>query len=1123
MLRLSIRSKVFSALLAVALSLTTYPPVSLAAASDKPIANAEASAATDTAAEATRSPSYSDVPKGAWYAEAVNEWIARGILSPQPGDEFKPDFVTTRGDFAFLLAYSLGLVPSGKAAAFKDLPEGDVAGYITSLKEAGLVRGFPDGTFRPDEPVTRAEAASWIVAAKKLKPQSGSLFADVKAKSWYSGAVNALASTGIILGKTKNRFAPNDVILRAETINLLYRSFYKASTVQDIREDGTVLIDGVAYRAGDSVKGIFRSSNKPVLRNAAIQFVHNGKTIVSVENLIIGYRDSLAGSREPLVFDARGNAIVGKVTVNADQVTVANLEVKGDLILTPAFQRKFFAYDVLVKGKTVYLEDADRPQTQIAELEFQRSDLGKLFLLNSMKLKEVRVVAEQVSKSGANPKTEVRALANSDLICPSCGVVPYALVPGLFYIQVTDGAIQMMNSGGLQNYQAGQFGYTPHNFNTPPIVVPTNPGLPFTPPALPIPNPGAPSTPPTTTPLPIIPSPITTPTPKPSKDEGSTKDRDATQGSDIKKIICDNVNCEVDAYGKSQIDTGPTGTLGTVTVHSGAEVRYLGSNPIDTLILGDSNGSGDASFTGSADIGKVTLNGKSGGQIVLDVNGTIGTLQTTGAMKQIVLTGNVKIDNLVVPPGVDPKSLFANASDLSKVAAINGQLTTTPPIVTPPPSSTPSPSVKVPNGMSAPTTAEQKAGGTTIATVTIHDADAAAQGVDHYRVFVSLSGEATSSNPYQQVNGTGAIDIRLEQLTGGAIRPADGQAVRFTVIAYDAAGRASVPASNDKASAIWDKSGPSSVSMSVYFNDTNGRANVIGGTIQVTGINEESAGASRDAESIEVSVTQGENNVLFSDVRETGESSTLTFDVSSLDISDTANVTATPIDRYGNRGTAVSARIVDWVPVPVHSARSVTFTDEDPGTTIGGPIRWIGAEDETDIDWYDVYFLDQEGNKVGAALRNVDPCYSCSDEEYEFVLQNFTEIPEGATQIGIFSRNEGGENETPAKAQIVNLLGVQITKAVRGTGNYVNLEFTDSGATEGSLRAYKVYLSVGSDLGLETSPRPVFKGTTNEINLGNNELLINGANVYITLAAYNQGESDPISTTKATIVWTVVP
>jgi hypothetical protein len=68
------------------------------------------------------------------------------------------------------------------------------------------------------------------------------------------------------------------------------------------------------------------------------------------------------------------------------------------------------------------------------------------------------------------------------LLLAQNSVVPDAAgrSPGL-YVQVLDGAINLTNGGGTQNFAAGQFGYTP-GFQQPPVILPANPGLQFTPP-----------------------------------------------------------------------------------------------------------------------------------------------------------------------------------------------------------------------------------------------------------------------------------------------------------------------------------------------------------------------------------------------------------------------------------------------------------------------------------------------------------------------------------------------------------------------------------------------------------------------------------------------------------------
>lgn len=666
-----------SGMLAASMLLAVYAPVSNAATESQQSQTVQPGlAAPVPTSDPILAQSYADVPDQAWYAKSVNGWIALGILRPKQGDSFEPGLAMTRGDFAYLLAYSLGLAPSSNITAFKDLPDAGQARYIAALQEAGLVSGFPDGTFRPSSPVTRAEAVSWIAAAKKLKPESpsSSRFRDVAPDNWYAGAVNALTEAGIVSGKSKALFDPNDSLNRAEAVVLLDHSFYSPSLIQDIRDDGSILIDGQVYIADDSVKGIFQASNKAILHNAAIQFASSGNTITSVESLMIGYKGALAGNGQTLVFNADGDTINGFVTVDADQVALANLNVQGDLLLGRGFQSHLILSNVHVNGETVYFEDADRPKTQIADLAIQNSDLGTMVLGNSVNLdqadhdpielsqldtaahKEVRLLAYTAPSDESNIPPEASKLppdpsklpgVNPDLPqsvinLPTTNVslpssVPPTLPPGL-HLQVADGAIIVTNGGGSQGFQAGQFGYVP-SMAQPPIIVPSNPGISFVPP--PSFNTG-----------------------------GSNGGSSGGQAKNPIQVNCISLICNIEAYANSLIDTGPTGKIDTAIVHDGSDMRYTGSSPIDTLVLGDSNATGGASFTGSANIGQVVANNK-GGPITLNSQGNIGTLELTGE-SPVDLPGSATIGNLIIPPGSEPNSLITDPDDLSNVWTING-------------------------------------------------------------------------------------------------------------------------------------------------------------------------------------------------------------------------------------------------------------------------------------------------------------------------------------------------------------------------------------------------------------------------------------------------------------------
>lgn len=100
---------------------------------------------------------YTDVPAGAWYAQAAGVMGALGVM--RPGEEaFLPEELVTRGEFVRYVASFFPLRED--AELFADVPEDSPdAPYIRSARAAGWARGREDGTFRPDENVTRAEAA----------------------------------------------------------------------------------------------------------------------------------------------------------------------------------------------------------------------------------------------------------------------------------------------------------------------------------------------------------------------------------------------------------------------------------------------------------------------------------------------------------------------------------------------------------------------------------------------------------------------------------------------------------------------------------------------------------------------------------------------------------------------------------------------------------------------------------------------------------------------------------------------------------------------------------------------------------------------------------------------------
>lgn len=101
---------------------------------------------------------YGDVASNAWYADAVATLSRMGILKGYEDGTFKPDAAVTRAEFATIASRFDKLATGTKT--FKDVPASHWAyAAISSAAEKGWVSGYEDGTFRPDRAITRAEVA----------------------------------------------------------------------------------------------------------------------------------------------------------------------------------------------------------------------------------------------------------------------------------------------------------------------------------------------------------------------------------------------------------------------------------------------------------------------------------------------------------------------------------------------------------------------------------------------------------------------------------------------------------------------------------------------------------------------------------------------------------------------------------------------------------------------------------------------------------------------------------------------------------------------------------------------------------------------------------------------------
>jgi parallel beta-helix repeat protein len=104
---------------------------------------------------------------------------------------------------------------------FSDIESHWGAAFIQGLVTRGLIRGFPDGTFKPEASITRAEYAAIIAKTFDLPRQTGvgtGVFVDVAADFWASGAISQAASMGFVSGFPDKTFRPQQNLTRVQAL-----------------------------------------------------------------------------------------------------------------------------------------------------------------------------------------------------------------------------------------------------------------------------------------------------------------------------------------------------------------------------------------------------------------------------------------------------------------------------------------------------------------------------------------------------------------------------------------------------------------------------------------------------------------------------------------------------------------------------------------------------------------------------------------------------------------------------------------------------------------------------------------------------------------------------------------
>ncbi|OPY58393.1 MAG: Endo-1,4-beta-xylanase A precursor [Pelotomaculum sp. PtaU1.Bin035] len=281
--------------------------------------------------------------RGHWSAIQVNEWIGKGLINGYEDGSFKPDISITRAEFIAVASRAFGF--SEKAAInFSDIPaEAWFKEEIAKAIAAGYISGYEDGTMKPDNPITRVEAAKVLFVLMKVNA-SGELssinqFKDASdIPEWGKEFFNAVVAEKYFQGYADSTVKPLNPITRAEAVSVLSRaagSIFNIAEVYGPEKDTETIAGNVTISSADvNLKNTEIDGNLYLVAGI-------GDGNVQLDNITVTGRTLISGGGLHSVIvnnSALGEVLVDKKNGEAPRIVAQGTSSFGTVSLNSAAQ-----------------------------------------------------------------------------------------------------------------------------------------------------------------------------------------------------------------------------------------------------------------------------------------------------------------------------------------------------------------------------------------------------------------------------------------------------------------------------------------------------------------------------------------------------------------------------------------------------------------------------------------------------------------------------------------------------------------------------------------------------------------------------------------------------------------
>jgi NlpC/P60 family/S-layer homology domain len=169
---------------------------------------------------------FRDVGSSLWAYSAINKLSEENVAIGYENSYYKPNTYIKRSEVAGLMAQAIDLKMNDRSSTFKDISSSHWAVGVTNAMYDEKIFEGSNGSFRPDEYLTRGQMAKILVRAFDLNGSSSKQFKDVPPSHWANSYINKLAASGLTTGYDDGTYKPENNVTRAQFTAFLYRAMY---------------------------------------------------------------------------------------------------------------------------------------------------------------------------------------------------------------------------------------------------------------------------------------------------------------------------------------------------------------------------------------------------------------------------------------------------------------------------------------------------------------------------------------------------------------------------------------------------------------------------------------------------------------------------------------------------------------------------------------------------------------------------------------------------------------------------------------------------------------------------------------------------------------------------------